>query len=142
VLFGAIAWLGYADLRDHGPANPWGPIATLSGLAGIAAGGFVAVRGAWDLRASFSPFPRPLEGAALVESGVYRLIRHPIYSGLVLAAVGWATVASSALTIAAGGVLFLLFAGKSRREEAWLALAHPGYADYQRRTRRMIPWVY
>ena len=142
VLFGAIAWLGYADLRAHGPANPWGPIATAAGLAGILAGGFVAVRGVWELRASFSPFPRPLDGAALVESGVYRLIRHPIYSGLVLAALGWGLFASSPLTIAAGGVLLLLFAGKSRREEAWLAEAHPGYADYQRRTRRMIPWVY
>jgi len=142
LLFGVIAWLGYADFRDHGPANPWGPIATVSGLAAIVAGGLVAGRGIWDLRASFSPFPRPLDGAALVDSGAYRLIRHPIYSGLVLAALGWAIVASSALTIASAGVLLLLFAGKSRREEVWLAAAHPGYADYQRRTRRMIPWVY
>jgi protein-S-isoprenylcysteine O-methyltransferase Ste14 len=114
----------------------------LFGLAAIAGGGLVAGRAAWDLRASLSPFPRPVAGAPLIESGAYRLIRHPIYSGLVLGAVGWGMVTGSFLATASAGFLFLLFAGKSRREEAWLSAAHPDYRAYQQRTKRFIPWIY
>lgn len=142
MLFAIIAIAGLRDLAGQGSATPWGPAASLIGLAAIGIGGFVAARGVWDLRAGLSPFPRPIDGAPLVETGAYRLIRHPIYSGLVLGAVGWGLVSGSAVVIVAAGLLFLLFAGKSRREEAWLTAAHPGYADYQRRTKRLIPWVY
>ena len=85
---------------------------------------------------------QPIFGAPLVESGAYRLIRHPIYSGLVLAAIGWGLVAGSTLAIAAAGLLFLLFVGKSRREEAGLVAVHPEYRAYQCRTKRPIPWIY
>ena len=142
MLFAIIAIAGLRDLAGQGSATPWGPAASLIGLAAIGIGGFVAARGVWDLRAGLSPFPRPIDGAPLVETGAYRLIRHPIYSGLVLGAVGWGLVSGSAVVIVAAGLLFLLFAGKSRREESWLTAAHPGYADYQRRTKRLIPWVY
>ena len=60
----------------------------------------------------------------------------------MLGAVGWGLVSGSVTVIVAAGLLFLLFAAKSRREEVWLTAAHPGYADYQRRTKRLIPWVY
>jgi protein-S-isoprenylcysteine O-methyltransferase Ste14 len=142
VLFAAIAALGSADLIGHGFANPWGLPAVLVGAAAIVIGGGVAVGGAWYLRASLSPFPRPVAGAGLVESGAYRLIRHPIYIGLVIAAVGWGTATASPLALVAAGLLFVLFDGKSRREEAWLTTAYPAYRDYQRRTKRFIPWIY
>jgi len=142
VLFVVIAIAGLRDLDGNGSLLPWGPVASLIGLSAIGVGGFVALRGAWDLRAGLSPFPRPIAGSPLVETGAYRLIRHPIYSGLVLGAIGWGLVSGSVVAIVAAGLLFLLFAAKSRREEVWLVAAHPGYADYQRRTKRLIPWVY
>lgn len=96
----------------------------------------------WDLRAGLSPFPRPVAGAPLIESGAYRFIRHPIYSGLVVAAIGWGITTGSILALMTSAMLFLLFAGKSRREEVWLAAVHPEYRAYQQRTRRLIPWIY
>jgi protein-S-isoprenylcysteine O-methyltransferase Ste14 len=84
----------------------------------------------------------PVAGAALVESGAYRLIRHPIYSGLVLGAIGWGLVTGSILAIGAARLLFILLAAKSHREEAWLAAIHPAYKAYQRRTKRLVPWIY
>jgi protein-S-isoprenylcysteine O-methyltransferase Ste14 len=142
VLFAIIAIGGLRDLVGHGSVTPWGPAVSVVGIVAIVVGGGLAARGIWDLRSGLSPFPRPIAGAPLVESGAYRLIRHPIYSGLVLGAIGWGLVTGSILAIGAAGLLFLLLAAKSHREEAWLAAIHPEYGAYQRRTKRLIPWIY
>ena len=142
VLFALIVGAGLRDLGGRGPGDPLAPVPALLGLTAILGGGLAAAWGVWDLRDSLSPFPHPVSGAPLIESGAYRFIRHPIYSGLVLGAIGWGVATSSILALAAAGVLFLLFAGKSRREEAWLAAVHPAYGAYQRRTKRLIPWLY
>lgn len=117
-------------------------MAVLVGIAAIGIGGFVVAWSVRALRASLSPFPRPVADAPLIQSGLYRLIRHPIYSGLVLGAIGWGLVTGSTLAMAGAGVLLLLLVGKSMREEAWLSAAHPAYDDYRQRTKRFIPWVY
>lgn len=96
VLFAIIAVAGLRDLVGHGSASPWGTAVSLTGLTTILVGGVVAGRAARDLRASLSPFPRPVAGAQFTESGAYRHIRHPIYSGLVLAALGWGARIASA----------------------------------------------
>jgi protein-S-isoprenylcysteine O-methyltransferase Ste14 len=142
VLFTIIAAAGLRDMVGHGSVTPWGPAVSVIGIVAIVVGGVVAGRGLWDLRFSLSPFPRPIAGAALVESGAYRLIRHPIYSGLVLGAIGWGLVTGSIVAIGAAGLLFLLLSAKSHREEAWLVVIHPEYRAYQQRTKRLIPWIY
>jgi protein-S-isoprenylcysteine O-methyltransferase Ste14 len=142
VLFTIAAAAGLRDLVGHGSGSPWGQALSLAGLVAIVVGGLVAGRAVWDLRASLSPFPRPIAGAPLIEFGAYRLVRHPIYSGLVLGALGWGLVTGSIAAIGTAGLLFLLFDGKSRREEIWLAAAHPEYGAYQQRTKRLIPLVY
>lgn len=142
VLVAIIAGAGLRDLVGRGSVTPWGPVVSVIGIVAIVVGGGVVGRGLWDLRSSLSPFPRPIAGAPLVESGAYRLIRHPIYSGLVLGAIGWGLVTGSILAIGAAGLLFLLLAAKSRREEVWLVAIHPEYGTYQQRTKRLIPWIY
>ena len=142
VLFAIIAIAGLGDLVGHGSVTPWGPAVSVVGIVAIVVAGGLAARGIWDLRFGLSPFPRPTAGAPLVESGAYRLIRHPIYSGLVLGAIGWGLFTGSIVAIATTGLLFLLFEAKSRLEETWLLAMHPEYRAYQRRTKRLIPWVY
>jgi protein-S-isoprenylcysteine O-methyltransferase Ste14 len=142
VLFAIIAIAGLRDLVGQGSVTPWGPAVSVIGIGAIVVGGGVAARGIWDLRSGLSPFPRPIAGAPLVESGAYRLVRHPIYSGLVLGAIGWGLATGSILAIGAAGLLFLLLAAKSHREEAWLAAIYPEYGAYQRRTKRLIPGIY
>jgi protein-S-isoprenylcysteine O-methyltransferase Ste14 len=113
-----------------------------AGIALIAGGGLLALRGVLDLRSALTPFPRPVEGAPLVEAGAYRLVRHPIYGGIILGATGWSLVTAAPLALLGTAALVLLFDLKSRREEAWLIERHPGYAVYRRRTRKLIPWLY
>jgi len=59
------------------------------GLAAMAAGGLLALRGVIDLRESLTALPHPRDGATLVEHGVYRLVRHPIYGGIIIGSLGF-----------------------------------------------------
>lgn len=112
------------------------------GVVVIIVAGLLGLRAFADLRASFTPLPRPLEGGELVDRGVYRLVRHPMYLAVVLGALGWALVCASLVSLVATAVLFAFFDLKSRREEAWLVEAYPGYAAYRERTRRIVPAIY
>lgn len=121
-----------------------GPIrfgAILTGIMALAAGAILVVRGLVDLGGALTPLPRPRDDAELVETGVYGLARHPIYGGLILAAVGWSLMRASLAGIVVSALLLAFFTLKSSREEAWLMERFPGYAAYRTRTRRFIPWV-
>lgn len=104
------------------------------GLAGVG----VAMAAARTLGASLTPFPRPRDGATLVQHGIYGLVRHPIYSGIVLGALGWSLLRASLPSLLLTLVLALFFDRKARREEAWLLEAYPGYRDYMARVRRRV----
>ena len=56
----------------------------------IFAGAVLVVLGIGELQRgqAMTPLPRPRDDGRLVESGVYRLVRHPIYGGLIVGAVG------------------------------------------------------
>lgn len=134
-----------------GPRNPpgWPPWsgvpAVLAAVAGpllAIAGGWLAVAGAAGLGRHLSPLPVPGRDAVLVEQGAYAQVRHPMYGGLVLLSLGWASWVHGWLSLAYVAVLFALLDRKSRREEIWLVDRFPGYADYRKRVRRMIPFVY
>jgi protein-S-isoprenylcysteine O-methyltransferase Ste14 len=130
-----------------GAAGPaWGgdarAVTTLVGLVLIAAGTVLLTRAIVDLRENLTAFPHPRGGATLVDTGAYRLVRHPIYGGIILGSVGWGLLTASPLALALAAVLFGFFDLKSRREEAWLAERFSGYAAYRARTKRFLPWVY
>jgi protein-S-isoprenylcysteine O-methyltransferase Ste14 len=139
ILFVMTAWAG-----TLGPA--WtGPLAAAMAVAGIGligAGGWLAVRGLVDLRENLTPLPHPRAGGRLVDRGAYRLARHPIYGGLVVAAAGYGLLTASPAALAMAGVLLGFFSLKSRREEAWLVAHYPEYPAYAARTRRLIPFLY
>lgn len=139
VLFVLLALAGTA-----GPAwgEPWLTVGRVAGAVLIALGITFAVLGIVGLRENLTAVPRPVEGGRLVDSGVYGLVRHPIYTGIIAAALGWGLVTASppALVVALGiGVFFDV---KARREEAWLLAAYPEYEGYRRRVRKLVPAIY
>lgn len=114
----------------------------LLGLAMLAFGGLWGVWGMLALGRNLTPFPRPIEGGALVTAGPYRFVRHPIYSGLIFGTLGWALFRSNLIGVGLALLLFVFFDLKSRQEERWLTETYTDYGHYRRRVRKLLPFVY
>jgi protein-S-isoprenylcysteine O-methyltransferase Ste14 len=83
--------------------------------------------------------PSPRAGAALLTSGLYRRVRHPVYSGLLVWAFGMAIAAASGLHFMLFGLLWAFFHAKAAHEERLLAQKFSGYSEYAARTPRFFP---
>jgi protein-S-isoprenylcysteine O-methyltransferase Ste14 len=121
---------------------PWPHASLPIGCVLIVAGGALFLAGVARLGRRLTPLPFPKEGGDLVRTGPYRVVRHPIYSGGLVLAVGWALCVQGWLTLGYVAVLFVFMDVKSRREERWLAAKYPEYASYRRRVRKFIPFIY
>ena len=84
------------------------------------------------------------ERHTLVTTGVYALVRHPMYAGFWLMALGQALLLPNWVAGPAGLVGFgVLFFGRVAREEAMMLSAFGDeYRTYMRRTARVVPWLY
>lgn len=131
--------------------NPWVTPEVLDALAAwrwaIGLGcAFVALSlggmGLVHIRDFLTPLPYPVPHSRLVRHGVYGIVRHPLYSSQLFAALGWTafTLSLAHLSLLALGLAFFDF--KASKEEAWLAERHPEYPDYARAVRKLIPWLY
>lgn len=137
-----VALIALAGLPASSVTGPTGTVLLVVGSVLIVAGGVMAVLGMQALGRSFTPNPRPLDTGQLVESGIYGSVRHPMYGGVVLGAVGWGCLNGSLVAILLSAILLVVFYLKSVREEAWLVDHYAGYADYRRRTRRFYPGLF
>jgi protein-S-isoprenylcysteine O-methyltransferase Ste14 len=113
-----------------------GRLGLLIELAGI-----WLVLGARIQRGFFSPGSDQGSHRALIRSGLYRFIRHPIYTGEFLAMLGWPFEYGAPITLLIAAALgFALVNQRIRREEADMLAEHgDAYAAYMRSTDRMIP---
>ena len=77
----------------------------------------------------------------VVDRGLYRFIRHPIYAGDLLLLAGLELSLNSWLVV---GVALLtpVVMWKAMQEEKGLMTSVNGYAEYAQRTRRFVPWVF
>lgn len=79
----------------------------------------------------------------LVEEGPYRLIRHPIYSGVLLAMMGSSLVLGYIFSFAYFAFAAFGLIRKSKQEERLLIRQFPGqYSEYRKRTKMLIPYVF
>jgi protein-S-isoprenylcysteine O-methyltransferase Ste14 len=137
-----IAGLGLPGLGALPPDSGVGWARVLLGLAVMAGGlaiGGLALR---DLGASLTALPHPRADASFVDSGIYAVIRHPMYAALIATSLGWVLVTASVPAALATVALAAWLDLKSRREEAWLRGHYPEYEAYRRRTHRFIPGAY
>lgn len=83
------------------------------------------------------------EGHRVVDSGPYALVRHPIYTGLIAAALATVVAKATAAAIAGWMLVTLGLWLKARAEERFLAAElDPGaYAAYRRRVPMLVPFL-
>lgn len=104
-------------------------------------GGGIGLAGIRGLGSNLTPFPKPKDDATLVQTGIYSVVRHPIYAGIFTAALGYALLRASIPTLLQALVLGVFFDQKARFEERWLEQAFPEYADYRQKVRgRILPF--
>ena len=117
---------------------PGSPLGAWAGAALLSVGLALVIAGVVRLGRGLTALPYPKDDGTLIVGGAYAFVRHPMYSGGIFAAVGWALWVHGALTLCYAAALFVFFDVKSRREERWLA----EYAGYRGRVRKLIPLVY
>ena len=112
------------------------------GLGLLAAGVTFFVAGLATLGRNLTPFPRPRDGATLVRTGPYRVVRNPVYAGGILMSLGNTLWWGRPLGFLGTAALLVFFDAKASREERWLEQRLPEYPAYRRRTRKLIPGLY
>lgn len=95
--------------------------------------------GVLQLNVHLSPFPTPLPGSGLIQNGVFRWVRHPIYSGILMMAFGYGIISDSGYRLGITLCLGILFYFKSVYEEEQLLKKFPAYRDYKEKTSRFFP---
>ena len=118
------------------------PLVIAAGLIIGLAGFVMVVLSASALGTTLSVFPRPVNDGHLTQTGLYALVRHPIYCGVITAALGWAIFRLSLPALILTIILAIFFDRKAAREELWLMEKYPEYGAYRQRVHKLIPFIY
>jgi protein-S-isoprenylcysteine O-methyltransferase Ste14 len=121
----------------------WTRVPLIAAAAGLCAlGGYLVLSGVAVLGRNRTPFPQPRHDSGLVRRGVYSRMRHPLYTGVMLALSGWALIWQSGPALSVALLSIPFFHGKARYEERALRKRFPEYAEYERRVPRFVPRLF
>ena len=116
------------------------------GLVSLSAGGILLVGGVvvaalagLRLGPSLTPLPIPKDDGELVTSGFYNYVRHPIYTGVLLAGAGLVIAQASLGHLVGWVALWGVLTLKALGEERMLSDKYDGYREYSVRTGRFFP---
>jgi protein-S-isoprenylcysteine O-methyltransferase Ste14 len=136
---GQFTLLGLVVLLPAGHTWSLPPAVALGCRVAAVAGLVVMVVAATALGRGLTAAPLPNQHARLRTGGLYRYVRHPIYSGLLLFALAQSLTSGSPWVGLSYVLLVLLIGVKARWEERHLAARFPDYPEYARRTPRFVP---
>lgn len=91
------------------------------------------------MRKALSVLPDPLDRAQLITAGIYRYIRHPMYTAVLLTT---AAMINSQISFLLWSLLFCVLQIKINYEETLLANKFPNYKKYKTKTKQLIPFMY
>ena len=80
------------------------------------------------------------ENHRVVDTGPYRIVRHPIYTGILLAIYATAAIKGTILGVAGALIITLGLWMKARLEESWLTQEVEGYDAYRHRVPMLLPF--
>jgi protein-S-isoprenylcysteine O-methyltransferase Ste14 len=132
--FGVFGWV-VGPLWLVGPALGWSMVAlTAAGLA-FTWWARLHMGRLWHGGVSRTPNHR------VIDSGPFALVRHPIYTGLIVAVIAMAVLQARPLAFIGAALFAFGFILKARLEERFLAGELPDYAAYRDRVRMIVPFV-
>ena len=135
-IVGFVASISRSPLLHPGITLQWVGVGLCLAGFGFAVWARVHIGRNWGMPMSLR------EGHELVTSGPYAYVRHPIYSGLMLAMIGSAfTVGLVLLLVLPLYFAYFLFSARSE-EKTMLAQFPEAYPAYRRRTKMLIPFVF
>jgi protein-S-isoprenylcysteine O-methyltransferase Ste14 len=135
--------LAFGSLGTHFAPLWRPPLVAALALAGVCAAGLLFT---WWARISlgslWSGSVSRKEDHTVIQTGPYRLVRHPIYTGLIVAAVAQGAVIGMAANLIGALLMAFGFWLKARLEERFLSqeLGAAAYSEYQRRTPMLVPF--
>jgi protein-S-isoprenylcysteine O-methyltransferase Ste14 len=113
------------------------------GLALLAAGGALRLAPVFVLGRRFTGLVAIQEGHRLETGGLYRVVRHPSYAGLLLFMAGYVLAFRCWLGLLLVAAMLAVLVGRMNAEERLLESEFgEEYAAYRRHTWRLVPWVY
>jgi protein-S-isoprenylcysteine O-methyltransferase Ste14 len=139
ILFAVPQWLPGILRTRFVPATSF--IAALGAFL-VAAGLAFSVWARRHLGRNWSAEVVVKEGHALIRTGPYRRLRHPIYAGILLAFLGTAITIGEWRALLAFFLMLLSFGIKSRAEEHRMLETFPEYAQYRRESSAIIPFIW
>ena len=119
-----------------------GPLCPIMGTMMVFAGLALALWARWHLGRNWSSTVMVKHDHTLIRSGPYRAVRHPIYTGMLLALFGTALAIGAPRGFIGAALILVGFMVKMLAEEARMRETFPAYAEYCRRTARLIPGVF
>lgn len=115
--------------------------ASFLGLFIMVFGGIVCAVSILQLNKNLSPFPSPKANSNLITTGLYSIIRHPIYLGILLLLGGYALFRFDLYKIIVVIALYILFHFKSSYEERLLEAKFSDYKNYKKKTGKIFPRI-
>ncbi len=102
----------------------------------------MCLTGVGALNKNLTAFPTPKKDARLQKTGIYRLIRHPMYSGIMLCVPSYALLSGNMAMLVMSVIVMIFFAKKAQNEETKLVKIYSDYSEYQQKTKQFIPFIY
>jgi len=128
--------------RDYLGAYKANIILQLLGLAIMFAGAIGYVVSILYLKYNWAVSAEIKEGHRLVNSGPYKFVRHPMYFFMILVVLGSGLLISNFPIILYTPVIAVLYYLRSKKEEELLQRFLPGYDEYRKKTKMLIPGIF
>jgi protein-S-isoprenylcysteine O-methyltransferase len=144
VVLAMTAWRPRGLSAGFGSAGALRPLLGWLGCACLVLGIALRLAAVATLRQQFTTVVVIVPRHRLVDSGLYRRVRHPAYLGLLLSLLGFGLCSGNWVSLAVAAGLPLAAVVYRIRVEEGALLRHfgPAYAEYARRTKRLVPGIY